>query len=148
MKSTTLTFALTAALLASPILAVAQHDDHGDQHDQRDHQDHQDNRGHAEYHFRQQDASRLHSQYREADQYRNAHERHMWRAGDRLPSDWHSRIRPIPQDVYRELPPPPPGYVFGYADGYAVAYNPTTQIIADVLDLATVTANQNNGYRR
>lgn len=43
--------------------------------------------------------------------------------------------------VVRELPPPPPGYQVGYLDGYAVAYNPTTQIIADVLDLATVAAN-------
>ena len=34
-----------------------------------------------------------------------------------------------------------PAYVFGYMDGYAVAYNPTTQIIADVLDLATVGAH-------
>jgi Ni/Co efflux regulator RcnB len=141
LKNITLTFALSAALLASPMLAVAQRDDHGDQHDQRDQEQHHDDGGHSDYHFRQQDAPRLHQQYREADHYREARDRHAWRAGDRLPSDWHSRIRPVPEYVYRELPPPPPGYVFGYMDGYAVAYNPTTQIIADVLDLATVGAH-------
>jgi hypothetical protein len=33
--------------------------------------------------------------------------------------------------------PPPPGYTYGYYDGYVVSYNPATRIIADVLDLAT-----------
>jgi hypothetical protein len=35
------------------------------------------------------------------------------------------------------VPPPPPGYQYGYYDGYVVAYDPTTRIIADVLDLVT-----------
>ena len=42
---------------------------------------------------------------------------------------------------YRDMPPPPPGYRFGYYDGYVVAYNPTTQIVADVLDLVGAAIN-------
>ena len=59
-------------------------------------------------------------------------------AGGHLPGDWHGRMRPVPVDVIRELPPAPPGYVFGYIDGYCVVYNPTTLLIADVIDLATL----------
>jgi hypothetical protein len=47
-------------------------------------------------------------------------------------------MRPVPAAVIRELAPPPPGYVFGYIDGYCVVYNPTTLLIADVIDLATL----------
>jgi hypothetical protein len=41
----------------------------------------------------------------------------------------------VPEAVIRELPPPPRGYVFGYADGYAILYDPRTGYIADVIDL-------------
>ncbi|MEO8126977.1 MAG: hypothetical protein ABJF23_08970 [Bryobacteraceae bacterium] len=44
-------------------------------------------------------------------------------------------MRAVPPAYYRDVPPPPPGYRFGYYDGYVVAYDPTTQIVADVLDL-------------
>ena len=42
----------------------------------------------------------------------------------------------------RTLPPPPPGYRLGYYDGYVVAYDPTTQIVADVLDLVNAAVNR------
>jgi len=45
-------------------------------------------------------------------------------------------IRAVPQ-IYWQGAPPPPGYQYGYYDGYVVAYNPTTRIVADVLDLVT-----------
>ena len=45
------------------------------------------------------------------------------------------RIQPVPQSYWAGQPPPPPGYQYGYYDGYVVAYNPTTRIIADVMDL-------------
>ena len=52
------------------------------------------------------------------------------------------RIKSVPSSYYRTLPPPPPGYRMGYYDGYVVAYNPTTQIIADVLDLVDAAVNR------
>ena len=67
--------------------------------------------------------------------------RHHIRAGERLPSDYRSRLKSVPASYYRNMPPPPPGYRFGYYDGYVVAYNPTTQIVADVLDLVGAAIN-------
>jgi len=51
-------------------------------------------------------------------------------------------LKSVPSSSYRTLPPPPPGYRFGYYDGYVVAYNPTTQIVADVLDLVNAAVNR------
>jgi hypothetical protein len=91
------------------------------------------------YHFRQEDAPRLRQQYSQIDRVDRSR-RPRYSAGQRLPEGWNQRIRPVPTSVYGQLAPPPPGYRMGYIDGYAVAYNPTTQIIADVLDLvATAT---------
>ncbi len=61
------------------------------------------------------------------------------RAGERLPNG--VRLKSVPTSYYRNLPPPPPGYRFGYYDGYVVAYDPTTQIVADVLDLVNAAVN-------
>jgi hypothetical protein len=45
-------------------------------------------------------------------------------------------IQPVPRSVWvNVVVAPPPGYQYGYYGGYVVAYNPTTRIIADVLDL-------------
>jgi len=93
--------------------------------------------GRAEYHFRQEDARRLREHYSNFNHVDVKH-RHRLAAGERLTGDWHKRIRPVPEEVIRELPPPPPGYVFGYIDGYAVVYDPGTGMIADVIDLANL----------
>ena len=37
--------------------------------------------------------------------------------------------------MYGYLPPPPPGYMMGYFDGYVVVYDPVTYFVADVVDL-------------
>jgi hypothetical protein len=47
----------------------------------------------------------------------------------------------VPQAYWQNVPPPP-GYQYGYYDGYVVAYNPTTRIIADVMDLVTAAATR------
>lgn len=54
-------------------------------------------------------------------------------AGYAIPRSY--RVQPVPPAYYNGLQPPPPGYQYGYYDGYVVAYNPTTRIIADVMDL-------------
>jgi len=44
-------------------------------------------------------------------------------------------VQTVPRAYYTGLQPPPPGYQYGYYEGYVVAYNPTTRVIADVVDL-------------
>ena len=44
-------------------------------------------------------------------------------------------VQTVPPAYYSGLQPPPPGYRYGYYEGYVVAYNPTTRVIADVVDL-------------
>ena len=44
-------------------------------------------------------------------------------------------IQAVPESYWVGAPPPPPGYQYGYYGGYVVAYNPTTRIVGDVLDL-------------
>ena len=107
----------------------------GDDHDRRDEK--------SNYHFRSEDRDRFSSHYRGNIRQMEKHpdRRHHIRAGERLPSDYRSRLKSVPTSYYRNMPPPPPGYRFGYYDGYVVAYNPTTQIVADVLDLVGAAIN-------
>jgi Ni/Co efflux regulator RcnB len=90
-----------------------------------------------DYHFRDEDAPKLRQHYKNVERVDVSH-RTALVAGAHLTGDWHRRLRPVPVAVVRELPPPPPGYVFGYLDGYCVVYDPTTLLIADVIDLANL----------
>ena len=56
-------------------------------------------------------------------------------AGGYFPHQYVTYLQPIPPDVLGYLPPIPPGYAIGYYDGYTVVYDPTTYLIASVLDL-------------
>jgi Ni/Co efflux regulator RcnB len=91
---------------------------------------------HADYRFRDEDRGYFRDYYADAARYRSLRDRQRYYEGERLEGEWRQHFRPVPVIVVRQLPPPPPGYVFGYSDGYAVAYNPTTRVIADVIDLA------------
>ena len=121
--------------------------DHGARADDRDHgrgrdaRDRRDER--SEYHFRSDDGQRFFSHYRSNVEQIRRHpdRRHHIRAGERLPSDFRGRLRAVPRSYYQYVPPPPPGYRLGYYDGYVVAYDPTTQIVADVLDLVNAAVN-------
>ena len=106
--------------------------------DDRDHHD----EGRAEYHFRAEDRDRFSPHYeKDIRQWRqHPDRRHQIRAGERLPAG--VRLKAVPPSYYRTLPPPPPGYRFGYYNGYVVAYNPATQIVADVLDLVNAAVNR------
>ena len=45
-------------------------------------------------------------------------------------------VQPVPRTYWVGVAPPPPqGYQYGYYEGYVVAYDPTTRVVADVLDL-------------
>ena len=91
----------------------------------------------AEYHFRKEDAAKLKQHYDNISKV-DVRGRHELTSGGRLPDDWRGRMHPVPADVVRELPPAPQGYVFGYIDGYCVAYDPGTGYIADVIDLTSL----------
>jgi len=113
-------------------------DRHGDHHD--DHDDRHDNGNHygqykhdRDYRFRDNDYVELRKHYKGPRRFKGDRPRFV--RGEYLPVDWRRRVRPVPVVIVRELPPPPPGYQFGYLDGYAVCYDPTTRVIADVLDI-------------
>ena len=92
-----------------------------------------------DYHFHNEDRGRFYAQYRgDADQWRHRR-RPVFVTGRVVPREY--VIQPVPQSYWVSEPPPPPGYQYGYYGGYVVAYNPTTRIVADVLDLvAAVTS--------
>ena|SRR5579872_2903274 len=103
----------------------------------KDDRDHQQQQEKAEYHFRPEHKDQFSSHYKSQirDVQKHADRRQHINAGEQLPSDYRSRLKAVPRSYYRNVPPPPPGYQFGYYDGYVVAYNPTTRVVADVLDL-------------
>jgi len=102
------------------------------------HDDHHVPPGHAkkyreDYHFHNDDRGRFYAHYRsDADQWRYRR-RPVFVTGRVVPREY--VIQPVPQTYWVSEPPPPPGYQYGYYGGYVVAYNPTTRIVADVLDL-------------
>jgi Ni/Co efflux regulator RcnB len=90
-----------------------------------------------EYHFRQEDAARLRQNYDKIDQV-DVHHRPAYAPDGHLPTDWRKRVHPVPTSVIRDLPPIPAGYQIGYMDGYCVVFDPTSLLIADVIDLTNV----------
>jgi len=50
-----------------------------------------------------------------------------------LPPGWQKKIQPLPVIVERQLVALPPDYRRGVIDGYAVVYNPRTQVVIDVV---------------
>jgi Ni/Co efflux regulator RcnB len=95
-----------------------------------------------DYRFRPQDARILREKYPDWNRV-DEHSRGHYTAGERMPEGWRSRIQPVPIEAVRELAPPPAHYVFGYVDGYCVAYDPETLFIADGIDLATFQSDKN-----
>jgi hypothetical protein len=90
--------------------------------------------GQAKKYLRDQDRGHFYSYYRQdADRWRGR------RRPVFVPGQYIARtyvVQPVPRTYWVNVaPPPPPGYQYGYYGGYVVAYNPTTRVIADVLDL-------------
>lgn len=123
---------------ATAAISVAQGPPGHDRHDHYDSHGHNDR--HDDWRFRDQDRNQFYSHYRhDADRWRGRNRPHFVR-GQVIPRGY--AIRPVPQAYWRSMPPPPPGYQYGYYDGYVMAYNPTTRIVADVLDLVTAAATR------
>lgn len=94
--------------------------------------------GQAKKYFHEQDRDHFYSYYRDdADRWRGRR-RPVFAPGQYIAPSY--VVRPVPRTYWvNVVAPPPPGYRYGYYGGYVVAYNPTTRIIADVLDLVDAT---------
>jgi len=91
--------------------------------------------GHNDGHFESADRGKLQQHYQSsAKTWANKPGRPSFSQGQAIPRNY--RLQPVPASYWQGAPPPS-GYTYGYYDGYVVSYNPTTRIIADVLDLAT-----------
>jgi hypothetical protein len=90
--------------------------------------------GQAKKYFRDENRVSFYAHYRgDADKWR-ARKRPVFIVGERIAPRY--VVRPVPRSVWINIATPPPaGYRYGYYGGYVVAYNPTTRIVADVLDL-------------
>lgn len=126
-KSHLLTFALSAALASVPACSFAAAPQ--EHHEQPQHEA----AAHQNYHFRADDRSHLQEHYRTAHQHpENAHH-WAWHRGVNLPFGWQGQVEPLPQADITLLAPPPPGYVFGYYNGWAIVYDPNTGVILDAV---------------
>ncbi len=89
----------------------------------------------AHYHFRAEDRSKLRPHFQaQLAHVDRAHRPHV-AAGVTLQPTYQTVIEPVPQDVIVYLAPPPPGYEFGFLDGYVLVYDPSTFFVIDVIDL-------------
>ena len=86
------------------------------------------------FRFREEDRPYFYQHYRgDADHWRDRR-RPVFVVGEPIGRSY--TIRSVPQSYWvNVVPPPPPGCRYGYYGGYVVAYDPTTRIVADVLDL-------------
>jgi hypothetical protein len=92
--------------------------------------------GQAKKVFRDQDRTNFYVRYRrDADRWRG-HRRPVFVPGQVIERTYY--VQPVPRTYWVGVaPPPPPGYQYGYYEGYVVAYDPTTRMIGDVLDLVS-----------
>jgi Ni/Co efflux regulator RcnB len=112
----------------------AQRYDNRDMHRDNGRSDYRGRDQARDFHFNNQYRDRFAQHYRgDADHWRARRDRVRFDRGQRIPVGY--RIQPVPGAYYRDVPPPPPGYQYGYYEGYVVAYDPTTRVIGDVLDL-------------
>jgi hypothetical protein len=87
------------------------------------------------YHWRPNDRDYLRRYYRRNLVYINRSRRPVFIIGAYIPFGSRGYFTPLPPNLLGYLPPPPPGYVIGYYDGYCVVYDPVTFTILNVVDL-------------
>jgi hypothetical protein len=86
-----------------------------------------------DWRFRQEDRDHFYGHYRHDVDHWRGKKRPVFVRGEAMPRSY--TIQPVPRSYWQSVPPPPPGYQYGYSNGYVVAYDPTTRVVADVLDL-------------
>ena len=97
--------------------------------------------GQAKKYFRDEDRDHFYVHYRQdADRWRDRR-RPVFVPGQYIERQY--IVQPVPRAYWVGVAAPPaPGYAYGYYGGYVVAYNPTTRIIADVLDLVVAASSR------
>lgn len=90
---------------------------------------------HPSYQFRSQDVSRLRQYYRTKITSVSRTNRVQISEGGYVPQTVVTYIQPVPVEVVQVLPPPPPGYLIGFYDGYVIVYDPNTLFVVTVIDL-------------
>ena len=94
--------------------------------------------GQAKKYFRDEDRDHFYAYYHQDVSRWRARRRPAFVAGQYMAREY--VVQPVPQSVWvNVVAAPPPGCRYGYYGGYVVAYNPTTRVIADVLDLIAAT---------
>src|SRR5919197_3385549 len=129
MRMKPLVFSVACILLASAP-ALAKHWHEGEKHGKHArHDDHDDDRCYLE----SRDVRVITEYY--APRYRALPPglaKKYARTGH-LPPGWERKMEPLPVAVERRLVVLPPDYRRGVIDGYAVVYNPRTQVIVDIV---------------
>lgn len=87
------------------------------------------------YNWRPGDNDRMRRYYRRNFGYINRGRRPVFVIGGYISFGDRGYFRPVPPHLLAYLPPPPPGYVIGYFDGYTVVYDPVTFEILSFVDL-------------
>ncbi|MCB5188912.1 hypothetical protein LG200_12960 [Methylobacillus caricis] len=87
------------------------------------------------YHFRDNDRYRLRVQYERSLRMVNRDHRPYFQPGYAVLPAYRPYITPVPVQILHRLPPPPPGYVIGYYQGYNVVYDPISFIVLTTIDL-------------
>ena len=105
---------------------------HGHDKDDDDYGHDREYRGH--YH---DDYDRHHDRYEHRRNLPPALERQLVRNGH-LPPGLEKKMHPVPDEVCRRLPPPPPDCVRGYYGGHVIFYNPRTSVIFNVFAGITI----------
>jgi hypothetical protein len=93
-----------------------------------------------DWRFRDDDRNHFYTHYRVDANHWKGRKRPVFVRGQAIPRSY--VVRSVPRSYWEGVPPPPRGYQYGYYDGYVVAYDPTTRIVADVLDLVTAAASR------
>lgn len=93
-----------------------------------------------DWRFREEDRDHFYSHYRRDAEHWRGRKRPQFVRGEVIPQGYY--VRPVPQAYWQNVPPPPPGYQYGYYEGYVVSYDPTTRMIADVLDLVNAATSR------
>jgi hypothetical protein len=94
---------------------------------------------HDDWRFRHEDREHFYKYYEHDANHWKGKKRPVFVRGEAIPRGY--TIQAVPRSYWESVPPPPPGYQYGYSDGYVVAYDPTTRIVADVLDLVNAAVN-------
>jgi hypothetical protein len=129
--------ALATVLLGRPVWADHWHDDHDHwkKHAKHHGDDDDDDADHRSFgcFFQPHDVRVITEYY--APRYRRLPPglaKKYERTGH-LPPGWQKKLQPLPVVVERQLVVLPPEYRRGVVDGYAVVYDPRTQVVVDVV---------------